>query len=83
MSQEKIKDTLKSFGLTGKEAEAYIVLAKSGPLTGNDLSRIMDRNKGQVYRLLKSLQKRGLVESTLESPTRFLAVSFEKALISV
>jgi sugar-specific transcriptional regulator TrmB len=29
---------------------------------------------------LKSLQKRGLIESTLESPTRFLAVPFETAL---
>ena len=80
MSHEKIKDSLQTFGLTGKEAEAYILLAKSGPLTGVSLAKYMKRNKGQVYRLLKSLQKRGLVESTLESPTRFLAVSFETAL---
>lgn len=80
MSQEKIKNALQKFGLTGKEAETFILLGKNGPMKGLDIAKQMKRNKGQVYRLLMSLQKRGLVESTLESPTRFIAVSFEKAL---
>ena len=80
LSKEKIKDALKNFGLTEKEADAYILIAKSGPIKGVDISKLMKRNKGQVYRLLKSLQKRGLVESSFESPTRFFAVPFETAL---
>lgn len=39
-------------------------------------------NKGLVHRKLKSLQKKGLVESTLEYPTRFSAVPFEKIIDS-
>jgi len=39
-------------------------------------------NKGQVYRILKSLQKKGLVETTLEYPTRFIAVPLEKVIDS-
>lgn len=39
-------------------------------------------NKGQLYRILKSLQKKGLVEATLEYPTRFTAVPFEKVIDS-
>ncbi len=39
-------------------------------------------NKGIVHRKLKSLQKKGLVESTLEYPTRFSAVPFEKIIDS-
>ncbi len=80
MSQEKIKVALQEFGLTGKEAETYILLAKTGPMKGTEISRQMKRNKGQVYRLLKALQNIGLVEATIESPTRFVAVSFESAL---
>ncbi|MBN2259633.1 MAG: helix-turn-helix domain-containing protein, partial [Clostridiales bacterium] len=80
MSQEKIKVALQEFGLTGKEAETYILLAKTGPMKGTEISRQLKRNKGQVYRLLKALQNKGLVESTIESPIRFIAVSFEIAL---
>ena len=80
LSQEKIKNALQEFGLTGKEADTYILLAKIGPMKGTDISKQMKRNKGQVYRLLKVLQNKGLVESTIETPTRFVAVSFETAL---
>ena len=80
MSLKKIKDALQSFGLSQKEAETYILLAKGGPLKGGDIANRMKRNKGQIYRLLKILQKKGLVETTLESPTRFTAIPFETAL---
>ena len=80
LSQEKIKDALRSFGLAQKEADMYILLAKGGPLKGGEIARHMKRNKGQVYRLLKILQKKGLVESTLESPTRFVAVPFKTVI---
>ena len=80
MSLKKINDALKNFGLTQKEVDVYVLLAKGGPLKGGDITNRMKRNKGQVYRLLKSLQKKGFVESTLESPTRFIAIPFETAL---
>lgn len=78
LSQEKISDTLRNFGLTKKEAEVYIFLAKRGILTGGEIAKQMKKNKGQMYRILKNLQKKGLVEATLEFPTRFTAVTFEK-----
>ena len=42
----------------------------------------MKIDKGQIYRILKNLQKKGLVEATLEYPTRFTAVPFEKVIDS-
>ncbi len=80
MGKEPIKKVLKSFGLTEKETEVYIFLAKQGVLRGRKIAKQMKKDKGQVYRILKSLQKKGLVESTLEFPTRFTAVPFEKVL---
>ena len=80
MDKEPIKKVLKSFGLTEKETEVYIFLAKQGVLRGRKIAKQMKKDKGQVYRILKSLQKKGLVESTLEFPTRFTAVPFEKVL---
>lgn len=80
MITDTIVTVLKNFGLTNKEIETYILLAKKGPIKGTELARLMKRNKGQIYRILKNLQKKGFVESTLEYPRRFTSVPFEKTL---
>ncbi len=77
-----IKKTLSSFGLSEKESDVYVFLGKHGPLKGSEISKQLKMNKGQVYRILKGLQKKGLVESTLEYPARFTAVSFEEVIDS-
>jgi len=73
---------LKNFGLTDKEAEIYIFLAKHGVLTGGEISKQSRMKRPNIYRILKSLQKKGMVESTLEAPTRFMALPFESILES-
>ncbi len=80
MSGKTIKKALKNFGLTEKEAEIYIILAKHGVLTAGEISKQTKMRRPHVYRILKSLQKKGIVESTLEAPTRFSSVPFEKIL---
>jgi pimeloyl-ACP methyl ester carboxylesterase/sugar-specific transcriptional regulator TrmB len=80
VSREPIKKALKNFGLTEKEAEIYIFLAKYGVLTGGEISKKCKMLRPHVYRILKRLQKKGVVEATLESPTRFFSVPFEKIL---
>jgi sugar-specific transcriptional regulator TrmB len=77
-----IEKILRNFGLSEKEAEVYIFLGKRGALKGSEITRQLKMNKGQVYRILKGLQKKGLVETTLEYPTRFIAVPFEKVVDS-
>jgi sugar-specific transcriptional regulator TrmB len=37
----------------------------------------MKRHTAQIYRILKILQNKGMLESTLEAPTRFKAIPFE------
>jgi pimeloyl-ACP methyl ester carboxylesterase/DNA-binding transcriptional ArsR family regulator len=80
VSKRIIKKALKNFGLTEKEAQVYIFLAKHGVLTGGEISKQTKMHRPIVYRILKSLQKKGVVESTLESPIRFSSVPFEKVL---
>jgi len=80
LAEEPIRKVLKNFGLTEKEAEVYIFLAKHGVLKGGEIARQIKKDKAQVFRILKSLQTKGLVESTLEVPTRFTAVPFESVL---
>ena len=76
-----IKETLDKIGLSEKQIEVYVFLGKVGPQKILDISKQLKMNKGQVYRILQTLQKKGAIESTLEHPKRFLAVSLEKVLL--
>jgi pimeloyl-ACP methyl ester carboxylesterase/sugar-specific transcriptional regulator TrmB len=80
VSQRKAKTVLKDFGLTSKEADVYLFLAKHKILTGGEIAKHTKIARSLVYRILKSLQAKGLVEPTLETPKRFVAIPFEKAL---
>ena len=80
MSEEIIKKVLREFGLTDSESEVYIFLAKHRALKGGDIAKRLEAHRAEVYRSLKSLQGRGMVETTLESPTRFMAVPFERII---
>ena len=77
MSGKSIKEILKEFGLADNQAKIYIFLAKHGVLKGGEISKQAKMPKAVVYRTLKILQRKGFVESTLESPARFTAVPFE------
>lgn len=82
MSQEALKKSLTNFGVTEKEADVYIFLAKGGRLKTGEIAKKLKKNKGTVYRILSNLKKKGLVESTLESPSRYTAVPLEKIIDS-
>jgi sugar-specific transcriptional regulator TrmB len=83
LKQEKIEKSLRDFGLSKKEAEVYIFLAKYGAITSGQITKQLKLNRGQVYRILKRLQKKNLLEATLEYPTRYAAVSFETVIDSL
>lgn len=62
------------------DAKIYVFLAKRGAQKGNEIRKALKITKQQLYPSLKSLQKRGIVSSTLEHPARFSAIPFEKVL---
>jgi sugar-specific transcriptional regulator TrmB len=78
LEKDPVRCVLIDFGLTEKEVTTYVFLAKHGPMKGGEIAKLTKTQKAQTYRMLKSLQSKGLVETTLESPARFAAVQFEK-----
>ena len=82
MGTEKVQKVLSNLGLTDKEAELYIFLAKHEPLRSGEISKGIRTHRVEVYRMLKSLQTKGAVQATLESPTRFTTVPLETILDS-
>lgn len=82
MVEQSIKDALKNFGLTEKEIEVYLLLTKRGTQKTSQISKELKMNKGLTYRILKNLEKKGVIEVTLESPTRYTTVPFEAVINS-
>ena len=80
MSQGKVLNNLVGMGLTRLDAKVYLFLAKKGPQKAHDVALALRITKQQLYPSLRSLQSKGLVNSTLEHPARFSAVPFENAL---
>jgi len=82
LSTDKVSEALKNFGLTKKEADTYTFLAIHGAQRSGEIAKKTKMHRGEVYRILKNLQAKGLVQSTLEAPTRFIAVPFENLIES-
>jgi len=83
LSEEGIIQVLRDLGLSRREAEVYIFLSRRGPQGAGSVSTMLKIERVQTYRALKSLQEKGIVEATLEAPTRFSAVPFDNLLNSL
>jgi sugar-specific transcriptional regulator TrmB len=75
-----IRRVLRDTGLSDRESEVYLFLTKEDLQYAINITRSLRMHKAQVYRILKTLQKRGIVESCLENPARFSAIPFDKLL---
>jgi len=82
LAEEKLRKALKDFGLIDSEVEVYLLISKHGASSGADVAHSLRKDKAQVFRTLKNLQTKGFAEATLEVPTRFAPVAFEKVLES-
>ncbi|SFR64817.1 TrmB family transcriptional regulator [Halogeometricum limi] len=61
MAEDSLRDHLVSFGLSAKEAEAYLAILESGEATTGDVSRSAGVSQGYVYELAAELADRGLI----------------------
>jgi sugar-specific transcriptional regulator TrmB len=80
MSLERIIKTLEGFGLKRIDAEVYVYLAKKGPLKTEEIATALKLSKQKVYHILKNLQNKGMVTASLQIPSLFSAIAFEKVL---
>lgn len=83
LSEDAVLRILHDFGLSKRESDIYFFLSKSGLQSAQSVSTRLRIERVQTYRVLKSLQEKGIVEATLEVPTRYTVVSFEQLLDSL
>jgi sugar-specific transcriptional regulator TrmB len=80
LSQEKVLKTLETLGIEQPEAQVYVLLGKKGPQKAMEIARFLKISKQTAYRAIKALQAKGIISATIEHPSKFIAVSFEKVL---
>jgi len=71
---------LQEYGLTRNEARVLVFLAKTGPSKASEAARAVQINRTETYRTIRNLQRRGLVEATLERPVRLQSVPFDRCI---
>ena len=80
MSLERVLKTLENFGLTKKDAKAYVYLAKKGPKEGKDIAIALNLTQPQLTSTLVRLQKKGFIHTSAQCPDLFSAFTFEQIL---
>ncbi len=78
MSEKDITKFLQALGFSKREVQIYVFLAKSGVQSTSFVAKRLKMERVQAYRTFKKLQEKGFIEATLERPTRFTVVPFEK-----
>jgi sugar-specific transcriptional regulator TrmB len=74
-----IEKTFLQFDLSRNEIRVYLYLARSGVQKAREISDSLSLHRTETYRILRDLEKRGLVSCILEKPLKFNAVPFEEA----
>lgn len=80
MIQEKHVQTLMGLGLTFLQAKTYLTLAKLGKAEVRTISKASNAARQDIYRIIPTLQKMGLAEKIIATPTIYKATPLEKGL---
>jgi sugar-specific transcriptional regulator TrmB len=75
-----IEETLSRFGLLKNEIRVYLYLARSGEKKASEIAEAISLHRTETYRILRDLEKKGIVFSAFEKPLKFTTVPMEKAM---
>ena len=69
-----------AFGLTPNQAKVYLAVCRLGIAQVGRISKVSKVRREDIYRLLPSLEKLGLIEKVLGTPTKIRAIPVEDGL---
>lgn len=75
-----IENMFQKLGLSKNEIKVYVYLARSKERKASEISEALSLHRTETYRILRDLEKRGLVLSVFEKPLKFIATPFERAI---
>lgn len=62
-----------ALGLSGLQASTYVCLLRNGPSSANQIAKRIHVNRTDVYRIIKILANRGLVNTIMQNPNLYEA----------
>jgi sugar-specific transcriptional regulator TrmB len=75
-----IEETLAKFGLLKNEIKVYLFLARAGEKKAGEIAEAIPLHRTETYRILRDLEKKGIVFSIFEKPLKFTAIPLDKAI---
>ncbi len=75
-----IEETLTRFGLLKNEIRVYMYLARAGENKAGEIAESIALHRTETYRILRDLERKGIVFSIFEKPLKFTAVPLDKAI---
>jgi HTH-type transcriptional regulator, sugar sensing transcriptional regulator len=75
-----IEETLARFGLLKNEIKVYLYLARVGEKKAGEIAESISLHRTETYRILRDLEKKGILFSVFEKPLKFTAVPLDKAI---
>jgi len=75
-----IKKALTKFDLSKNEVRVYLFLARFGAQKAQRIAEALGVHRTETYKILRRLERQGLVSCVFERPMKFVAVPFERAL---
>ena len=76
-------ETLMELGFTLNQARAYLALAMVGPAGAKEVSEASNITRQDVYRVMLTLEEKGLAEKSLSTPTVYTALPIEQVARSL
>jgi len=76
----EIIQVLTGLGLTNSQARVYLALVYLGSATAKQLSEESNIAKPDIYRIIPTLQKQGMVETLISRPVSFKAIPANQSL---
>ncbi len=75
-----VEGMLQRLGLSKNEIRVYVYLARSRERKASEISEALSLHRTETYRILRDLEKKGLVASVFEKPLKFIATPFARAV---
>jgi sugar-specific transcriptional regulator TrmB len=75
-----IEEMLSKFGLLKNEIKVYVYLARAGEKKAGEIAEAIALHRTETYRILRDLEKKGIIYSIFEKPLKFTAVPLDKAI---
>jgi sugar-specific transcriptional regulator TrmB len=75
-----VEETLSRFGLLKNEIKVYLYLARAGEKKAGEIAEAISLHRTETYRILRDLEKKGIVFSIFAKPLKFTAVPLDKAI---